>query len=118
MNLVKNLDIDECATTCYWPYCICNNSIGSFSCSCEVGLKLNETSCVGKFCNKISASVLKDLFCFCGSYLELVFLFLINFFSHWFKKCFMYKTFIHAHKIIKAYKITLAHKILCTCLFV
>lgn len=45
------LDIDECATnahTCNHANAVCNNTAGSYYCTCSPGFSGNETSCTGK----------------------------------------------------------------------
>ena len=57
-----SLDIDECSdidlNVCDREHSTCNNSIGSYSCQCNIGFTGNGSVCTGKIHTYVGAAVL------------------------------------------------------------
>ncbi len=53
MNLILHLDVDECTDSGHNcnANAVCNNTAGSFTCSCNAGYIGNGVNCTGKIFN-------------------------------------------------------------------
>ena len=66
---ILNADVDECIGEVYPcdPNASCNNSIGSFSCTCLTGYSGNGMTCTGKPCvfvrHILDGCILTNCFC-------------------------------------------------------
>ena len=55
-------DLDECAANSSLCHQICENTVGSYTCTCEVGFRLRDGLCEG---NCACVCVLESLLCHC-----------------------------------------------------
>ena len=68
-NLLYLTDIDECLSSPCDPNAVCQNTIGSFTCTCNAGFTGDGLSCTGKIKNRVNDTTFTSCHFYSNTYL-------------------------------------------------